>query len=174
MSESKYQRAEKLRADGRTWREVAAAMDVTRRTVYRWRSSGKLQDPQEHKQNGGPSVALDGTSKGNGDGDTTLSAARLRKQQALAEKHELDLAERRGELVPRDAQRDIVVRFRSAIEAAPRALLPEIAEILDVPQREAHPVLERIADRIIEHTRATVEKWVKDEAERRGLEVEDD
>lgn len=178
MSDDRHVKAAELLADGHTQVEAADEVGVSPRTVRRWRNSGKLEglappDTEADEPDGSDSVSRNGRPASNGrtgNPPATLSEARRRKTLALAERREMEAAKMRGELVTFDLVRDVTLRYRSAAEAAPRSLLPEIAELMGVQPREAQPILEEIADRLIEHGRLEIEELAKEH----GAEVEDD
>lgn len=133
---------------GLSQREAADAVGVTARTLRTWKAQGLLDD------DAGPAA--------NGDGES-LAEARRRKEAALAEKHELDAAERRGELVHRELLTDTLTRVRAAIDAVPRRLVGEVAGLLGIPQREALPLLEEAAALVRREVRAELERWSGEE-----------
>lgn len=168
MSESRHAKAERMLADGHPVVDVAEAVGVSERTVYRWKAEGKV-DPGNRQAagngSGGPDTP-DTRPRTNGgpprDGET-LADARARKQRALATKHELDAAERVGDLVTVGHLRHAILVVRRAIEAAPGVVRRDVAELLDVEPREAEPLLEEIARRMLEQIRGELEKWVEEE-----------
>lgn len=145
-----HKEAEKLRADGLTWSEIADTLEVSRSTVWRWRKAGKVREPGS--SNGAGTVQHRSTDAGDvaTDGETpTLSSSRARKEDALARKHELDAAEREADLITRDAFRDSLAHVRRVVDSLPRRKATEVAEMLGVTPREAMPLLEDVADAII-------------------------
>lgn len=178
MIDDRHEQAEQLLSEGHAVEDVALTVGVTPRTVYRWKANGKVEPdsraaadsgpagPDKHDNGSRSEPATNGRPPGKPE---TLAEAKRRKQSALAEKHEQEAARRRGELVTRESQRDLIVRFRSAAESIPRVLLQDVAELLDLPPREVVPMLEDVADLVVEHGRLSVEELAKEH----GAEVDD-
>lgn len=93
MSDEQHRHAAQLLAEGHTQVAAADAVGVSARTLRRWIADGKV-----------PEVSANGTN-GNGRASSGLSAdwtraeADRRKAIALARLRELEVAQRRGELV---------------------------------------------------------------------------
>lgn len=111
--DDRYARAARLLEDGLSQVEVADVLGVTPRTVRRWQRAGKV-----------PEVS----ANGDGGEKPSFSEARARKEWAMAQKHELQLQQMRGDLVPAD---DVNARIRAALEP------------VDVALRTAHTRLAR-------------------------------
>jgi hypothetical protein len=94
----------------------------------------------------------------------SLSDARRRKEAALAEKHELDAARRRGELIERSHLVDVLLRIRRIVDALPRRRCQEVAELLGIEPRQAVPMLEGVADAILAELRGELERWAQEGA----------
>lgn len=153
MVTRKHRRASELLQSGLSQRDTAALMDVTPRTIRNWKAEGKLPGLEENGRKDEEEVSL--------------SDARRRKEAALAEKHELDAARQRGELIEKDHLVDVLLRVRRVADALPARMCQDVAELLDLETREALPLLEEVADRIIERVRAELESWVREELEAR-------
>lgn len=149
MAASKYARAAHLLRSGLSQLEAADVMGVDPRTLRRWEKDGKLPEPG---------------SNGNGTKKEKLSEARLRKEAALAEKHELDAATRRGELVDRKLLEDVLLRLRSAVDSLPRTLSVDVAELLGITRREALPLVEKVASMVRREVRMELERMAEENA----------
>lgn len=116
-----------------------------RDSVTRVRGAPKIADPEladrEWDTNTRPRVGAEATP-------SPLLQARVRREQAAADHAELELAQRRGELIPiADARRDVVEKFtivKTRILAVPSRVaqrLPHVASfvlpVLDELLREA-------------------------------------
>ena len=166
--DDRHRRAARLLRDGLTQEEAGEAAGVSGRTIRAWRQSGKLAAALEDSRDEGsrpegepegPEAGRAGMGPGAARGDGTppgkalsLSAARARKEAALAEKHELELGRLRGDLVPlacvealiRDATRPVDLGLGSA----PRELAPEWSRRFGVSEGEALHAIRELCDEI--------------------------
>lgn len=177
MTDDRHRRAAEMLADGHAQVEVADEVGVSSRTVRRWKKAGKLDglagEEEPDSTAGGPDRGAAVGPSANGGDPSTLSEARRRKEAALAAKHELDAGERAGTLIHRDHLRDALLVARRAIQSAAAVLLQDAAELLEVEPREAQPLLEELADRVVAHVRVEITEWVEDGAARHGLDLEE-
>jgi len=131
----KRNRAAELRADGHTHAEIAGAVDVSVRTVERWQAADVLPTP--------PDTELE---------HATLTEARRRRELARARMSELDLAERRGQLVTRDAYEASVGRLLDTLRQNITAMEGRWAtQFPGTEPRAAGQVLNRMIRELLEH-----------------------
>lgn len=135
--------------------EAAARLDSGRydlAAAFRWR----LEDERRRLEE-------------SDDSRSDFDEARSRKEMALAEKHELDAAQKRSELVHVSLLEDTLLRIRASIDSLPRQMAPDVAEILDIQLREALPLAERMAGVVRREVRNELERMA-DEREPRDVE----
>jgi len=91
-----------------------------------------------------------GAGAGRGDGPDAIRAARTRSELAIAEARELDLAQRRGELVRKDvaakAATDAAQAVATGISSMPARIGSRIAAVLNVDARQVQAILDEEAD----------------------------
>ena len=81
-----------------------------------------------------------------------MDAARLRKLEAEAEMKELDVGERRGELVPLDEVagmlREAMETIDSVLRHAPARFSPALAKAASIPTKGARVILEDVIEAV--------------------------
>ncbi len=108
------------------------------------------------KAGGTTTTRIDGTEEENPTGQTTLTEAKTRREIALAEKAELEVARLRGELVPRaeaeSAYLEVIAALKANLEAVPQRVAPvlvgnkDIRAIRDIVRREIETAMRRLSD----------------------------
>lgn len=133
--DDRHAKAARLLGDGLSQVEVADVLGVTPRTVRRWQRAGKI-----------PSVSPNGS----GSKKPSFTEARARKEWAMAQKHELQLQQMRGDLVPAE---DVNARIRGALEpvevalrTAHTRLARDWSERLGISEGEAVHLIRGLAD----------------------------
>ena len=147
-----------------TLREAADHLGVSLSTLKRWRAAGVLGDACEPRGRAGVDLgairralaahALERGGAASGPApDYNVERERARKDAAMADKLELEVAARRRELVPAaDAERAVAAVFGAAGrllgEVGPRLLArhPEARDLVDEVEAELAAVRTRIAD----------------------------
>lgn len=107
--DDRIKRAAELLEEGHTDPAVADAIGVSARTIRRWRKAGKLAAASGN----GAGREVSARTRIGHDPDIdphrwTKAEAERRKAIALARKHELDMAEREGRLVPVEAVDEVL------------------------------------------------------------------
>lgn len=163
-------------------RALADGFEVSARTVQQWDRDG-LRDAARQQSSGREASydvfaaarwliererarAVKATTA-----DDELNAARLRKLEAEAESMELNLAEKRGEMVPLDEVEGLVRESLEAVDSvlrhSPSRFAPTLAKAAKVPIKSARAILrdviESVRGAIREHgVRAKVTSEVAD------------
>lgn len=125
-------------------------MDVTPRTIRNWRADDLL-----------PDLGSNGSDPAE---EVSLSDAKRRKEVALAEKHELDAAKQRGDLIEKSHMVDVLLRIRRIVDALPSRRCQEVARLLDAEPREVVPLLEEMSDLVLDEIRMELERWAAEGA----------
>ena len=142
--------------------ELAAALKVSPKTVQQWDRDGLAEaarigmDGREvrydavaafwwyHERELARAVAAVDTS--------AMDQAKLRKMEAEAGSKELDLAEKRGELVPLDDVGDLVKESLMAVDSvlrhAPSRFAPALAKSANIPLKSARTMLREIVEMV--------------------------
>ena len=138
--------------------DAAVAFGVTKRTLRNWELEGfphrtdgtrkayPLRECIEWR------LAREVESTKGDPTEAEMDAARLRKLEADAESKELDLAVKRGGLVPLD---EVEVLLREALETidsvlrhAPSRMAPKLAKAAKIPLKRARTIMEDVVEAV--------------------------
>lgn len=141
-----------------TQSQVGELYDVTTRQVRNWEDDGlpcraeknrkfyALKDLVEWHEAKAVAKALESVDT------SAMDAAKLRKMEAEAESKELDVAVKRGGLVPIDEVEDLVREALETVSAilrhAPSRFAPKLSQVAGIGLKEARTLLEDLVEAV--------------------------